>query len=168
MADLEQVMAELGPLLTRVVAAHARSRADRDDLSQDIALALTRALPRFRGESSLRTYVLRVAHHCAIRHIARHRAASQPLDETEHRHDAPGPEQAALAREDSARMVALIHELPLGQRQVLVLTLEGLVQRDIADILGVPENVVSVRLHRARRWLRERLTENTPARRMKA
>ena len=50
-----------------------------------------------------------------------------------------------------------MRSLPLGARQVLVLTLEGLTHAEIAEVLGLAENVVSVRLNRARAALRVRL-----------
>jgi RNA polymerase sigma-70 factor (ECF subfamily) len=161
MLDVAQIMAEYGPSLGRVVAAYARSPADREDLAQDIALALVQALRRYRAESSVRTYVLRVAHNCAIRHIARRRALSLPLDEAEHAAQAPSPEQATLAQRDVARLSSELQRLPIGMRQVLSLMLEGLSQREIAEVLGLAENVVNVRMHRARKLLHERMHAST-------
>lgn len=157
MADFQQVMADYGATLQRVAAGYASSRADRQDLAQDIAFALIRALPRYRGESSLRTYVLRIAHNCAIRHMVRRGAAAAPLSEDKHAHAAPGPEHTLAVKQDTERLFALVRELPLGTRQVLMLTLEELSQREIAEVLGLSENVVGVRLHRARKHLRERM-----------
>ena len=67
MVDIEQVLTEFRPVLGRTAAMYAPPGSDRDDLLQEIYLALLSALPRYRGESSLRTYVLRVAHNCGIR-----------------------------------------------------------------------------------------------------
>jgi RNA polymerase sigma factor (sigma-70 family) len=159
MLDVTQVMAQYGPSLGRVVAAYARTAADREDLAQDIALSLVQALRSYRAESSLRTYVLRVAHNCAIRHIARRRAASLPLDEAQHETRAPSPEHAASTQRDVERLAFELQRLPLGMRQVLSLLLEGLPQREIAEVLGLSENVVSVRLHRARKLLEQRMRE---------
>jgi RNA polymerase sigma factor (sigma-70 family) len=157
MAEIERVIAEFGPALGRVAAAYASAPADRDDLSQEIALALVRALPQYRGESSLRTYVLRIAHNCGIKRIARRRASGAPLEEAEHPTPSPNPERELDARQQVETLAAAVRELPLGARQVLVLTLEGLSQREIGDVLGLDENAVSVRMHRARKALRERL-----------
>ena len=52
-----------------------------------------------------------------------------------------------------------MRSLPLGARQVLVLALEGLTHSEIGDVLGLAENVVSVRLHRARVALRAHLDD---------
>lgn len=159
MPDLTHILAEHGPSLGRVLAAYAGSAADREDLAQEIALALVRALPRYRGESSLRTYVLRIAHNCGVRYSSRRRAASLPLDEAEHCVREPSPEQVVGAQQQAERIASELRGLPLGMRQVLSLTLEGLSQREIAEVLELAENVVGVRLHRARKLLRERLLE---------
>lgn len=162
MPDLAHILTEYGPSLGRVTAAYAASVADRDDLAQEVALALVRALPRYRGESSLRTYVLRIAHNCGVRFISRRRASNLPLEEAEHVIPEPSPEQRAVAHQDVERLAHELRRLPLGMRQVLSLTLEGLSQREIAEVLELAENVVSVRLHRARKLLRARLSDLVP------
>ena len=50
---------------------------ERDDLAQEVMIAVLQALPRFRGESQLRTYVLRIAHNVSVRHLSRRRALGQ-------------------------------------------------------------------------------------------
>jgi RNA polymerase sigma-70 factor (ECF subfamily) len=164
MVDIEQVLTEFRPVLGRTAAMYAPPGSDRDDLLQEIYLALLSALPRYRGESSLRTYVLRVAHNCGVRRVGRRRSAASPLDEGEHASPAPGPDREAQARQEVEQLSSAVRELALGARQVLVLTLEGLSQREIGQVLGIEENVVSVRLHRARSVLRERWGEAPKAR----
>ena len=164
MVDIEQVLTEFRAVLGRTAAMYALPGSDRDDLLQEIYLALLSALPRYRGESSLRTYVLRVAHNCGVRRVGRRRSATSPLDEGDHASPAPGPDREAQARQEVEQLSTAVRELPLGARQVLVLTLEGLSQREIGQVLGIEENVVSVRLHRARSVLRERLGEAPKAR----
>ena len=64
--------ANLGAL-GRLASSYAGSTGERDDLLQEIALALWQALPRFRGESSERTFLFRIAHNHCINHIVRRR-----------------------------------------------------------------------------------------------
>ena len=71
-----EVRAAYGPALARIVASYAPPGADREDLAQEVAMALVRALPTFRGEASLRTYVMRVARNVCLREAMRHRAWS--------------------------------------------------------------------------------------------
>ncbi len=62
MTDFESVVDTYGPALRRLASAWERDAAAREDLLQEILLALWRALPRFRGECSEKTFVFRVAH----------------------------------------------------------------------------------------------------------
>ena len=118
-------------------------------------MALVRALPAFRGEAS---YVLRVAHNVCLREVMRHRAwKAEPVGEIAD--ETTSPERSAMRIEDGNRLTALIRELPVGLRQVLTLALEDLPQREIAEALGITENAVAIRLHRARRLLKSRLEE---------
>ena len=153
MPDLEKVLREHGGSLGRVAASYAPPGPDREDLRQEIALALVSALPRFRGDSSLRTYVLRIAHNCGIRYaVARRRNSMEASDQAV---ELQTPEAAAAARQDAERLATAIRTLPIGLRQVLVLRLEDLSHREIADMLGTTDNAVTVRLHRARTALRQ-------------
>ena len=121
-------------------------------------MALVRALSTFRGESSLRTYVLRIAHNVCLRQVMRQRRwRVDPIGEVAD--SEASAERRAIRRQEEARLLAAIRELPVGLRQVLTLTLEELPQREIADVLGVTENAVAIRMHRARRLLKARLEE---------
>ena len=63
--------------------------------------------------------------------------------------------QHALAHQRRKDLLAAVRDLPLGQRQVVVLALEGFSQREIGDTLKLEENTVTQRLSRARRQLNE-------------
>src|ERR1700758_21180 len=72
-AALDRVVRDHGAVLERVVWGYVDNASDRDDLMQEILLALWRALPRFRGEASLRTFLLQGAHNRAITFASRRR-----------------------------------------------------------------------------------------------
>ena len=154
----DEVHTAYGPALARVVASYAPPGPDREDLAQEVAMALVRALPAFRGEASLKTYVLRIAHNVSLRHVMRDRRWKvDPIDEITD--SAVSAEHRAMQREEGTRLLAAIRELPVGLRQALTLALEELPQREIAEVLGVTENAVAIRMHRARRLLKARLEE---------
>ena len=156
--DLAAVLAENGAAIGRVAACYERDPARRQDLLQEIAIALWRALPSFRGESSLRTFVLRIAHHRAVTHSMRRPPDGQPLDAArELPARGPTPESEVVNGQRRARLQDAIRELPMAMRQVLTLALEGLSNRAVGDVLGLSENAVAIRLTRARQALRERL-----------
>jgi RNA polymerase sigma-70 factor (ECF subfamily) len=154
-----RILNEHGRAIRRLAAVYEWNPAAREDLAQDIYLALWLALPRFRGDCSETTFVFRVAHNRAVSHVVRQRrSASGPLEGDD---DLPAreidPEQGASRNERRERLTRAVGSLPLGLRQVMVLTLEGLSQREIGDVLGIRENNVAVRVTRARKILRRLL-----------
>jgi RNA polymerase sigma factor (sigma-70 family) len=155
-ARYDQILRREGAALRRVAAAYEADAARREDLFQEICLAIWQALPRFRGESSERTFVFRIAHNRGLTHRSRRPANSVNLEEAEPVADPqPGPEAEAGEAQRRERLRSAVLALPLEPRQVISLTLEGLNPREIAEILGITENNAAVRLSRARRALRQ-------------
>lgn len=155
----DRILREHGPALRRVAAAHEADSARREDLFQDICLALWQALPRFRGDSSERTFAFRIAHNRALTHGWRARgSAAASLDEAEEIADPRrNPERELHEGERRDRLREAVRRLPPGARQVVVLSLEGLSHKEIGEVLGMTENNVAVRLTRARKMLRQAL-----------
>lgn len=151
-ALLETNRAALG----RIASSYTNTAADREDLLQDIAFALWQALPGFRGECAERTFVYRVAHNRAVQFLARRRRADSAWDETAETADPHPTLETALARRQQVEQLAdAVRRLPFAYRQVVVLMLEGLEYAEIAEVLGISESNVGVRLNRARPMLRE-------------
>jgi RNA polymerase sigma-70 factor (ECF subfamily) len=156
---VRRILREYGALLVRVAAGYADTAADRDDLVQEIVIALWRALPSFRGESSERTFVFRVAHNRGISYSLRRRRF-EPLPDAEGLTDpAPGPEATLVVAQEREHLFGAIRRLPEAQRQAVMLRLEGLSRSEIAQVQGTTENNVGVRLTRAHRALRVMLGE---------
>ena len=147
-------MDEHGAAVGRTAALYERDPAERLDLVQEIWVAVWRALPAFRGDSSLRTYLFRIAHNCGVSHVARHARRDLPTDELPEGTDTgPSPDQIAERHQDAARLEDALRRLPLKDRQVVGLKLEGLSNREIAGATGMTENNAAVRLTRARQRL---------------
>jgi RNA polymerase sigma-70 factor (ECF subfamily) len=148
------------PALGRLAGSYAGSTGEREDLVQDIALALWQALPRFRGESSERTFLFRIAHNHCIDHITRRRpVASLQQLELDPVDGGRSIESTLTHEQDSARLQEAVRRLPLIQRQVVVLALEDMDYAEIGAVLGISENNVGVRLNRARATLRKLMGE---------
>jgi RNA polymerase sigma-70 factor (ECF subfamily) len=161
-ADLEEwfnaLLAAHGPALSRLASAYTRGQGDREDLLQEIALAIWGALPRFRGECSERTFLFRIAHNRAIAHLGRRRLPTVEADEQVEIEDAtPDQERALSAEQEGQRLLRAIHHLPLAHAQVVTLTLEGMSYAEIGEVLGISETNVGARLTRGREMLRRLL-----------
>lgn len=166
-AAFARVIGEYGPALARLVAAYESEPADREDLMQEVMLALWNALPGFRGECSERTFVYRVAHNRALTY--RHRAGRNrtlPLNAAVHVVDpSADPEGDATSAQRRDALLAAVAQLAPAYRQVVMLRLEGLGNGEIAEVLGATENTVAIRLTRARKALANALgtLEERPA-----
>ncbi|HJR62779.1 MAG TPA: RNA polymerase sigma factor [Gemmatimonadaceae bacterium] len=155
-----RLLDEHGAALGRLVAAYESDRHEREDLLQDILLAIWRALPSFRGESSERTFIYRVAHNRAITHRHRRRSNVSSLHDVPEPPDPRDPPDLALARaQQEERLFTAVRSLPAAYRQAVMLRLEGLSHREVAEVLGTSENNVAARLSRARKKLSALLAE---------
>jgi RNA polymerase sigma factor (sigma-70 family) len=156
--SFDRLLAENGPALTRLAASYTNTLSDRDDLLQEIAIALWQALRRFRGECSERTFLFRIAHNRGIAYLAHTRSEIHGAGEQIEVNDpAPNPESGLAQEQRADRLRRAINRLTVTYRQVITLTLEGLAYGEIAEVLGISESNVGVRLTRARQLLRELL-----------
>ena len=151
----DRLLAENGGALSRLAASYTNTAADRDDLVQEIALAIWRALAGFRGECSERTFVFRIAHNRAVTYLTRRRAQRVEGGEVEVADTAPNPEAGLARDQQGARLRQAVHALPVLYRQVVMLVLEGMEYGEVAQVLGISESNVGARLSRARQMLRE-------------
>ncbi len=151
----EQILLTHGGSLRRLCALYERDPAERDDLLQEIAFAIWRALPTFRGECSEKTFVYRIAHNRVLTHRFKKRVAAVPLSAAQEIAD-PTANPAAAAEKESerARLQDAVRCLAANLREPVVLRLEGLTDREIAEVLGLTPGNVAVRLTRARHALR--------------
>lgn len=168
--DFEAVHADFQPRIARYLA-NLVGEADAADLTQEVFTKVSNALPGFRRESQLSTWIYRIATNAAydlFRSAAfRARRGCAPLADVEAHledHDIwqgepaePVPHQ--MAREEMQACIRdYIWRLPESYRAVLVLSdLEEFTNAEIADVLDLTLGTVKIRLHRGRARLRELL-----------
>jgi RNA polymerase sigma factor (sigma-70 family) len=149
-----------GQSLLRLTGAYTNTAADRDDLFQETVLSIWQALPKFRGESSERTFIFRIAHNRAMTHLARRPNQPPVAVEEQIVHDPrPDPEQRLAREQQRDRLLSAIRHLPNDYRRVIVLVLEGLDHSEVAEVLGLNVSNVGVRVNRAKQMLRDLLQE---------
>jgi RNA polymerase sigma factor (sigma-70 family) len=157
--QFERILAEYGAAISRLAFSYESVAGVREELVQEIALAIWQALAHFRGECSERTFVYRIAHNRGLSHVWRRRPPHQPLEEVEESDQPvdprPHPEEQAARNHRRAQLMSAIQSLPVTHRQMIVLMLEGLTHAEIADVTGITENNVAVRLTRARKALKD-------------
>ncbi|HUQ84258.1 MAG TPA: sigma-70 family RNA polymerase sigma factor [Gemmatimonadaceae bacterium] len=155
-ADLTRILAEHAADIEAVVRRYADDPMDRDDLRQEIAIAVWRAMPRFAGRATERTYVVRIAHNRAVTFClrrARNRALMPGLSPDDQHAMTMSGEHERMHLAD--RLRDAMSRLPGMQREVLTLAADGHSPNEIARVTGRNAGAVRVALHRARATLRE-------------
>ncbi len=167
-AAFEELVHREGGRLLALARTMLRREEDARDAVQETFFAAFRSLARFRGESSLSTWLHRIAVNTAlmrIRSSSRHPELSieelLPRFDDQGRHASPvaswraTPADVVLQRETRAQVRAAVERLPLPYRTVLVLRdIEELSTEETASVLSLTTMAVKVRLHRARLALR--------------
>jgi RNA polymerase sigma-70 factor (ECF subfamily) len=144
-------------ILFKVVHAYAFEHADRQDLFQEIAIQVWHSVDAFRGESSVPTWMYRVALNTAIawtRKEDRHQRGKQPLAVVEGLLTTP-PSAAPDPRvEWLYRQIAQLKDV---DRSVALLMLDGFSYREIAAVVGITESNVGVKINRIKAALAAQL-----------
>lgn len=143
-------------MIDRIIAGMESNPACRDELRQEVALALWRAAPSWRQDCSLRTFVARVTHNVCVSHVRRAIRAPKPGQISETIQDRTEAVDDAVARADLGRQLQVaVSRLPHGMREVATLYLDDFSAREIAQTLGISEGAVFTRITRLRKLLRK-------------
>jgi RNA polymerase sigma-70 factor (ECF subfamily) len=142
------------------------SAPEAEDLLQEIFVSAHRKMGSFRGESTLGTWLYRIAVNHCLDHLrsrgARMARATESLDKEEAYEPAAVEPQVptAISRIDLERAIA---QLPEGCRAAFVLhDVEGLDHREVAEALGISEGTSKSQVHKARHRLRRLLSARGP------
>ena len=155
-------MVEHSEAVYRLALGVVRDPALAEDVAQDTMVKAWMALSTFRGEGSLRGWILRIAHNTAISTLRTRRAiVIDPFDMPE---EPQQPERTVERKVEGAQAIAAFEEAldlldDLSRSIVVLRELEGLSYEEISDLLKVPLPTVKTRLLRARRRLGTALEE---------
>jgi len=157
--QFEETLNQYDAAISRVVSSYEMIKALQEELYQEISVALWKALAKFDHKSSLKTYVLSIAHKRAISHVAKY--AREPRSTELNELEIPGSDCLIDQLANNQRMNKLLfalRQLPMVERQLVTLALEGVTYKDIAEILGITTNLVGVKLNRAKSKLKSLMT----------
>lgn len=159
-AALDALLRAVRPDVLRLCGRFLPNREDAEDACQDTLLALTRAIRRFEGRSTFRTWLHRLTANRArsTYHRLRGRFAAEacgvPLP------DRPDPRTTSVVAGTRLDLLDGLEALSPDLAEAVALRdVLDLSYREIADLLGLPEGTVKSRIHQARTSLRHRLTD---------
>jgi RNA polymerase sigma-70 factor (ECF subfamily) len=132
---------------------------DASDLSQDVFLRAFRGLRRFRGQSSLGTWLYRIGVNVCLNKVGAARLATEPLEGRQHVDDRNESASERLLREErAARVRAAVARLPRKQRAALILRVyQEMSHQEIADTLGSSVGAVKANVFHALQNLKKLL-----------
>ena len=140
------------------------NHADAMDLMQDIFLALFKSLSTFRGQSSFKGWLFKIAHYRCIEHYRRKRPA-QSLDDLPEQFDEENddsPEQTLFSLQQSSVLIKTMQKLPIKQKLVVELKFfQQCTFDDIAQQLGISTNTAKSQLYSALNKLKVYLEAET-------
>ena len=155
--DFDQIYEAHKQKVWKLAARFVNSRPDQEDLFQEIFLKINKALPKFRGEASLNTWIFRLAVNTALNFIKkqkRYRALKDLLSWFR-------PEEMPESRIPEERLSLPLNKLNPQQRMILILSdVEELKLEEIARLLGLPVGTVKSNLHRSREIIKKELEKN--------
>ena len=148
-------------LMLKVVRGCAASPQDQDDLFQDVLLQIWSSIPAFRGEAKETTWVYRVAFNTALtwrRGERRRREGHErfvKFDESPQ--SLPSHADSPPEQEIVERLYAAIRQLPKVDASLALMHLDGLSYQEMAEVVGISENYIGVKLNRIRKQLADQL-----------
>ena len=169
-AGFETLMRQHAPKVVGLATRLLGNRSDAEDLAQEAFLRLHRALPAFRGDSSIGTWLYRTTTRLAIDQLRREKLKRKlfffrqsdddpdPLETTPDPRSNPGRD--LHTKQAMVRLRQGMEKLSARQRAVFVLRHhEGLPLQEIAGLLGLETGTVKIHLHRAVTTLRAELAD---------
>lgn len=161
-----QAAALYGAPLERLARAYEADPSRRQDLLQDVHVAIWRSLLTFDGRCSLRTWVYRVAHYTATKHMLANRRVRlhemhtlDDIPDIEDDRSAPG---SAVEADSLRRLLALIERLKPLDRQVILLYLEDFSAEAIGEVVGLSPRNIATKIHRVKKLLATMFHERNP------
>lgn len=168
--EFDEIFQQYHSPIYKYLLRMTQSSADAEDLVQETFIRVNKSLKSFRGNASISTWIYRIATNTSIDHFRKKGGTDMQFDITAEEDESAGIQLAsdtdastdnlAAKNEMSDCVKSFIARLQPGYRIVLVLhDLQGLKNRQIAEVLDCSLDSVKIRLHRARKKLQEALVK---------
>jgi RNA polymerase sigma-70 factor (ECF subfamily) len=136
---------EYQKIIHKICHLYRDSKEDREDLFQEITFQLWKAFPSFKNQAKISTWIYRIALNTAI---AAFRKNKPVIDYVAELPDMSGEQPGDAFDERQERLFLLLKKLDDNDKMIIALYLEGLNYQQMAEIAGINENYVGVKLNR--------------------
>jgi len=152
--DFRELIKKNEGILTKIINLYSYSRADRDDLRQEILIQLWKSFPKYKGNSRFSTWMYKVSLNTAITYIKKN---SRNFKFVDYRPQIPDviEENNPATIDDVKQLYSAISLLSKIDRAIVILHLDKFAHKEIAEIIGVTERTLNVKLYRIKEKLKE-------------
>jgi RNA polymerase sigma-70 factor (ECF subfamily) len=153
--EFVQLIRDNNGLILKVCNLYAGNVQDRQDLYQEIVIQLWRAIPKFRSESKLTTWMYRVALNTAISDYRKQKRTISTSELNLFTKDIPDQHEQSDKEEKLKSLYAAINHLSVIEKAIVMLYLEDKPYDEMEDILGINQNNLRVKMNRVKEKLRQ-------------
>lgn len=148
-AFLEQIRANQG-IIYKLVGLYAYDAEEKKDLYQEVLLQTWKSLDSFRGEAKFSTWLYRIC----LNTILTQKRKNSRIDFKESLEDLPvSVKYISEEKQDTIRLQQAIRKLAETDRAIISMHLDGYDNPEIAEVMGISNNHVAVKLHRIKQQL---------------
>ena len=152
--EIVELLANNAGIINKLCFMYTNNTEEYKDLKQDVSYQLIKPFPKFKGESKLSTWVYKVSLFTALSFIKKKPLIAEPLDNYDDQ----------IGREDGYSewntILSQIKRLPEADKTLIFLYLEDKSYKEIAEIIGISESNVGVKLNRVKKKLKDYFKEN--------
>ncbi len=143
-------------IIHKICRLYRESKEDREDLFQEIIFQLWKAWPTFKGDAKISTWIYRIALNTAIAVFRKNKPNIQYTPVLPEMPEQEQNEELALRQE---QLFAALKLLDDNEKAIITLYLEDMNYQQIAEIIGINENYVGVKLNRMKNKIQKLLTK---------
>lgn len=152
---LEQVRQNQG-IIYKLVGLYANDTEEKKELYQEILLQAWKGWPSFRHEAKFSTWLYRIC----LNTILTQKRKPQRIDYKDSLENiSPAVHNSVVQNEDVVRLRMAIRQLPETDRAIISMNIDGYENAEVAEMLGISNNHVAVKLHRIKQQLANLLTD---------
>ncbi|RPF53193.1 sigma-70 family RNA polymerase sigma factor [Aquisalibacillus elongatus] len=161
---LETCMNQYGHDIFRLVHSYVHNYSDADDLTQDVFVKVYEKIHTFNGESSLKSWIYRIAINTCKDYLrsfqSKQRKLKEKFQQLLNEPEIPTPEEQSIEQETHSQLLLYVDQLPLKYREIIILYyFEELSLNELSEALGLNNNTAKARLRRARERLKLKLED---------
>ncbi len=151
--DFIKIISNNSGIINNIIRMYCHNNADRDDLHQEIVAQLWKAIPKFRGDSKISTWIYRVALNVAISDFRKRKR--EPVTTNAGNIDPDIPDSSSRRPENEIKLLyRAIEKLTKIERAMILLYLDEQPYEDISEIMGITGNHARVKMHRIKEKLK--------------